>query len=222
MTDAGGPEAVLFDLDGTLVDSERDNVESVVLAARRYGVELNEDERLFIVGHSWNEIHAVIAKAHGLHVGMHELIAAAVHEKQALIERNGIRALPGAVALVRRLAGRSKLAVVSGASRTEVQDALVGIGVRDLFQVVVAAEDYTKGKPAPEPYERGLALLGVSSSRSLVIEDATPGILSARAAGVRVIGVQAGNFVGYDLTPADVVVETLDDVSDELCARLLA
>jgi HAD superfamily hydrolase (TIGR01509 family) len=222
VTDAAHPEAVLFDLDGTLVDSERDNVESVVLAARRYGAELTDQERLFVVGHSWNEIHALIVKEHGLHVGMHEMIAAAVSEKQALIARNGIRALPGAVALVQRLARRSKLAVVSGASRTEVQDALVGIGVRDLFQFVVAAEDYTKGKPAPEPYERGLALLGVSPSRALVIEDATPGILSARAAGIRVIAVKVGNFVGYDLTPADVVVDTLDDVTDELCARLLA
>ena len=56
--------------------------------------------------------------------------------------------------------------------------------------------------------------------RAIVVEDATPGILSARAAGTRVIGVRAGNFVGYDLSPADAVVDTLDDVTDELLARL--
>jgi HAD superfamily hydrolase (TIGR01509 family) len=215
------PDGVLFDLDGTLVDSERENVESVVLAVRRYGAEMLDDERGFVIGHSWNEIHAMIARNHGLAVGMHELIAAAVEEKMALVAATGYRALPGAVALVRRFAQRSKLAVVSGASHVEVVDALRGIGVFDLFQVVLGAEDYSHGKPSPEPYARGLAGLGVAAARSIAIEDATPGILAARAAGLRVIAVRAGNFAGYDLSPADVIVDTLEAVTDELVAGLL-
>ncbi len=216
------PEAFLFDLDGTLVDSERENVESVVLAVRRYGAEMTDDERGFVIGHSWNEIYAMVARNHALTVPMRELIDAAVEEKDALLAKTGHRALPGAVQLVRRLAARSTLAVVSGASGKEVRDALAGIGVRDLFSTIVAAEDYVHGKPSPEPYLKGLAAVGATAGRTLVIEDATPGILAARAAGLRVIGVQAGNFAGYDLSPADVVVPTLDDVTDELCARLVS
>jgi len=215
------PEAFLFDLDGTLVDSERANVESVVLALRRYGAEMTDDERGFVIGHSWNEIYAMVARNHALTVPMRELIDVAVVEKDALLAKTGHRALPGAVNLVRRLASRSTLAVVSGASGKEVRDALAGIGVRDLFSSIVAAEDYAHGKPSPEPYLKGLAAVGVPAGRTLVIEDATPGIQAARAAGLRVIGVQAGNFAGYDLSQADVVVDTLDQVTDELCARLL-
>jgi HAD superfamily hydrolase (TIGR01509 family) len=215
------PDAFLFDLDGTLVDSERANVESVVLAVRHYGAELTEEERGFVIGHSWNEIYKMIARNHALTVPMRELIDVAVAEKDALLAKTGHRALPGAVALVQRLARRSKLALVSGASGKEVRDALAGIGVRELFPIIIAAEDYANGKPSPEPYLTGLAQLGVPAGRAIVIEDATPGILSARAAGIRVIAVQAGNFVGYDLSPADVVVDTLDQVTDELCARLL-
>jgi HAD superfamily hydrolase (TIGR01509 family) len=216
------PEAILFDLDGTLVDSERENVESVVLAVRKHGAELTDDERGFVIGHSWNEIHAMIARNHGLSVGMHQLIAEAVAEKEALVAKTGYRALPGAIALVRRLAARAKLAVVSGASHVEVVDALRGIGVYDLFRVVLGAEDYEHGKPSPEPYLRGLAGLGAAAGRAVVLEDATPGILAARAAGVRVIAVRAGNFAGYDLSPADVIVDTLEEVTDELLAGLLA
>ena len=215
------PDAFLFDLDGTLVDSERANVESVVLAVRRCGAELTEEERGFVIGHSWNEIYKMIARNHALTVPMRELIDLAVAEKDTLLAKTGHRALPGAVALVQRLARHAKMAVVSGASGKEVRDALLGIGVRDLFPIIVAAEDYANGKPSPEPYLTGLAQLGVAAGRAIVIEDATPGILSARAAGIRVIAVQAGNFVGYDLSPADVVVDTLDEVTDELCARLL-
>jgi HAD superfamily hydrolase (TIGR01509 family) len=221
MSTVAAADAILFDLDGTLVDSERENVESVVLAVRRWGAELSSDERAFVIGHSWNEIHARIAAAHGLDVSMTALIAAAVDEKRALLAHDGYRALPGAVAAVRRLGRRSKLAVVSGASHGEVVDALESLAVTDAFALVLGAEDYPRGKPAPDPYALALERLGAAAPRSIAIEDATPGILSARAAGVRVVAVRAGNFSVYDLSSADVVVDTLDDITDALVARLV-
>jgi len=211
----------LFDLDGTLVDSERENVESVVLAARRWGAELTEDERAFVIGHSWNEIHARIVGNHRLDLPMAVLIEAAVEEKRALLAA-GYRALAGAVAAVRRLGRRSKLAVVSGASHGEVVDALESLGVLDAFAFVMGAEDYPRGKPEPDPYLMAMERLGAAPARAVVLEDATPGILSARAAGARVVAVRAGNFSGYDLSAADVVVDTLDEVTDELVARLVS
>ena len=81
---------------------------------------------------------------------------------------------------------------------------------------------YANGKPSPEPYAQALTRLGANPARSIAIEDATPGILSARAAGMRVIAVRAGNFAGYALSPADVVLETLEEVTDDLCAGLIA
>jgi HAD superfamily hydrolase (TIGR01509 family) len=217
------PDGILFDLDGTLVDSERENIESVVLAARKHGAELSAEERRFIIGHSWNEIYEVIARNHSLPVSMTQLISEAVAEKRALLAIGGHRALPGALALVQRLVrnGLSKLAVVTGSSTAEARDSIVGVGLADFIPVLVAAEDYARGKPAPDPYATAIARLGVRADRTIAIEDATPGILSARAAGARVIAVRAGNFAGYDLSPADVVVDTLDEVTDDLMARLL-
>jgi HAD superfamily hydrolase (TIGR01509 family) len=214
-------DAILFDLDGTLVDSERENVESVVLAARRWGAELSPEERDFVIGHSWNEIHARVVESHGLDVPMSTLIAAAVDEKRGLLAADGYRALPGAVAAVRRLGRWAKLAVVSGASHGEVVDALESLTVTDAFALVLGAEDYARGKTAPDPYALAIERLGVRAARSIAVEDATPGILSARAAGARVVAVRAGNFSGYDLSAADVVVETLDELTDALVARLL-
>ncbi len=89
------PDAFLFDMDGTLVDSERENVESVVLAVRRHGAELTDDERGFVIGHSWNEIYALLARNHALTIGMHELIAEAVQEKEALLARAATARCPG-------------------------------------------------------------------------------------------------------------------------------
>jgi HAD superfamily hydrolase (TIGR01509 family) len=214
--------AVLFDLDGTLVDTERENVESVVLAARRWQIELDEDLRHFIVGHSWNEIYARIRDQCGLDVAMDVLIAAAVEEKRELFATKGYEALPGALALVRRLCGRAHLAVVSGSSRIEVRETVAGIGLTDCFEYLLGAEDYGQGKPHPEPYLMAMRLLQLTPRNAIVIEDAEPGIHAGKAAGARVIAVRRANFLGYDLSAADVVVDTLEQVDDELLYRLWA
>jgi HAD superfamily hydrolase (TIGR01509 family) len=214
--------AVLFDLDGTLVDTERENVESVVLAARRWQIELGPDLRRFIVGHSWNEIYARMQREHGIKIEMDELIAAAVDEKRALFATRGYEALPGAEALVRRLYGRVRLAVVSGSSRVEVRETITGIGLMDCFDHLLGAEDYGRGKPNPEPYQMAMRLLGVEPKACLVIEDSEPGIRSGKAAGLPVIAVRRANFVGYDQSAADVIVDTLEQVNDELLDRLWA
>jgi HAD superfamily hydrolase (TIGR01509 family) len=214
--------AVLFDLDGTLVDTERENVESVVLAARRWQVELGPDLRHFIVGHSWNEIYDRIRSECGLEVEMAVLIAAAVEEKRALFASKGYEALPGAVALVRRLHGRAGLAIVSGSSRVEVRETVAGIGLTACFDCLLGAEDYYQGKPHPEPYLTAMRLLGVEPQGSLVIEDAEPGIRAGKAAGARVVAVRRANFLGYDQSAADVIVDTLEQVDDQLLDRLWA
>ena len=212
--------AVLFDMDGTLVDSERENVESVVLAARRWNIELDETMRRFIVGHSWNEIYGRIQREHGFQPAMGVLINAAVEEKRALFASSGYQPLPGANELVRRLSKRVPLAIVSGSSTIEVNETIAGLGLTDCFRQLLGAEAYVQGKPHPEPYQTAMRLLGVSPEGCIVIEDAEPGILAGKAAHARVIAVQRANFLGYDLSAADVVVDTLEDVSDELLERL--
>jgi len=214
--------AVLFDLDGTLVDTERDNVESVVLALQRWHIALDGVERHFVVGHSWNEIYAMLLRNHGLQVGMDEVIARAVEEKRQLLAYKGYQPLPGAREAVKRLGRRADLAVVSGASRVEVHEAVDGLGMLRDFRVLLGAEDYRKGKPDPEPYLTAMRLLAVPPAACIVVEDADPGILAGRAAGAHVIAVRAANYLGYDQSAADVVLDTLDDLTDELFDRLLA
>ncbi len=214
-------EAVLFDLDGTLIDSERDNVESVVRAVRGRGCELDQDDCRFIVGHSWNEIHERITRKHGFEVDRDALIAEAVREKFALVAQNGYVLLPGAMAALDRLGAIAPLALVSGSSCAEITGAVDRLGVRARFRVLLGAEDYQRGKPDPQPYELAMQKLGVAAQGCLVIEDSEPGVLAGRAAGAKVVAVRAGNFSGYDLSVADVVVDTLDDITMDVVARLV-
>jgi HAD superfamily hydrolase (TIGR01509 family) len=215
-------QAVLFDLDGTLIDSERDNAESVVRAARRFGAALDESDRAFVVGHSWNEIHARLVQRHDLEVPLDRIIAVAVEEKRTIQAGRGAPELPAARATVERLARRARLAVVSGASRVEVQESVEALGLRAAFALLLGAEDYGRGKPDPEPYRLAMQRLGVEPGGCVVIEDASAGVQSGRAAGARVVGVRAGNWSGADLSAAHVVIDTLADLTDELVDRLTA
>jgi HAD superfamily hydrolase (TIGR01509 family) len=150
------------------------------------------------------------------------LIAAAVEEKRELFAAKGYEALPGALALVRHLHGHAGLAVVSGSSRVEVRETIAGIGLTECFDYLLGAEDYGQGKPHPEPYLMAMRLLGVKPQVAVVIEDAEPGIRAGKAAGAQVIAVRRANFLGYDQSAADVIVDTLEQVNDELLDRLWA
>jgi beta-phosphoglucomutase-like phosphatase (HAD superfamily) len=122
--------------------------------------------------------------------------------------------------LVHRLAEKVPLAVVSGASRVEVLEAVEAIGLTSYFKTLLGAEDYQKGKPDPEPFLLGMEKVGASPTGCIVVEDAQPGILAGKAAGMNVIAVRAGNFLGYDQSAADAEVGTLEEVTDALCDSL--
>ncbi|HKA89842.1 MAG TPA: HAD family phosphatase [Haliangiales bacterium] len=214
--------AILFDLDGTLVDSERESAEAMArVLSRELGLDVTAAHRNYVVGHSWNEIYARLKEDFGdrLSWSMRELIDRAAAEREHVIAELGLTHMPGAVAAVRRFCSYPK-AIVTGSSRAEARQALGALGIADAFPVILASEDYARGKPAPDGYLAAAAKLGAAPADCLVIEDSAAGIAAARAAGMTVVAVSAGNFLGQDQSAAHHVVETLDEVTDDLVARL--
>ena len=117
---------------------------------------------------------------------------------------------------VRAAVGRAKLALVSGASRGEVEAVLRAAGL-EVFDAVVTMEDVARGKPDPEGYLRALELLGVEPGDAVALEDTEPGVASAKAAGVYTVGV-LGTMGPERLAAADELVEHVDSA---LVERLL-
>jgi beta-phosphoglucomutase len=200
-------QAVLWDMDGTLVDSEdfhwiawRDTMmnEHVVITHEQFLSTFGQRNDSILL--QW--LGAAATPAH-----MESVADAKEEVYRQLVRKNGISALPGAVEWVRRLHEQGWLqAVASSAPRTNVEVVLEALGTSDCFQSIAAAEDVHRGKPDPEVYLTAASRLGVSSDRCIVVEDAVAGIEGARRAGMRSIGVSRD---GKHMA-ADIVVQALD------------
>jgi HAD superfamily hydrolase (TIGR01509 family) len=128
----------------------------------------------------------------------------------------GLPVLPHAREVVTWARHRGLVAVVSGRTREEIEEALRAMDLVGVVPAshVVGAEDYVHGKPAPDPYLEAARRLKVAPEDCLVVEDSSAGIRAGHAAGMRVIAVKAGNASRQDQSSADQVIDTLGDLGE--------
>lgn len=204
------PEAVLFDMDGTLIDSEPlwFAAEGAILA--EYGFELGPEHLAHVLGKP-NEV----AVGHLLAVSGVPLTAAGLNARieAAMAETlaRGVELIAGAKELLTELADAGvPVALVSASSRRIIEACLGSLG-GDRFHVTVSGDDVERGKPHPEPYLRAAALLGADPARCAVIEDSPTGVRSGAAAGCRVVAVPQA--LPVDPHPLVTVVTSLTGIS---------
>lgn len=212
--------AVLFDLDGVIVDSK----EAHFLAFKQFGEEAGYDftRETFthIFGMHNNEIFPILF---GRPLPQEEIDRMA-ERKEAIVRemiRGHVTALPGAVALVRALwrAG-FHLAVGTSTPRANVELILGELGLREEFQAIISAEDVREGKPNPQVFLLGAEALGIPPKRCVVVEDAVAGVQAAHNGGMKVLAVTT-NHSREALREAERVVDSLEEVGPEDFLALL-
>ena len=201
--------AVLWDLDGVLVDSAPFHFQAWRELFTSLGREFSEADFRHTFGLRNDTILGDLLG--DLPPAEVERLAARKEELFRRAARGNIAALPGALALLRLLRERGlRLALVSSTPHANIELVLRSLGVETAFDVIVGEEDVTRGKPDPEGFLLAAERLGVPPGECVVIEDAPAGVEAAKRGGMRCVGVY-GDRPREALAKADLVVENLED-----------
>ena len=215
-------DALIFDFDGVIVDSEPIHLAGFQRVLAGAGVTLTAAEySRDYLGYDDRDCFAAVSRDKGAAFS-DEDIRRMTADKTAIVKRalaRSAQALPGAVALIRAAgAAGVPLGVCSGALRDEILLASGAVGIAGAFDAVVAAEDVDRGKPDPQGYRLIVKILGerigraIDPARCVVVEDSPAGIAAAEAAGIAVLGV-ATSYDACALGEADRVVASLAEVT---------
>jgi HAD superfamily hydrolase (TIGR01509 family) len=211
-------QALLFDFDGVLADTENIHIAAWQRTLAELGWEVPDAECARAAEEDDRDFAARIFAAQNI---KHADVAGWVLRKQALaitMLNDSPRLYPGVSALVEAVRGRRRLAVVSGTWRANVDTVLQAAGLASAFELIIAKEDVAAVKPAPDCYRLALERLGLEPSQAIALEDSPTGLMAARAAGVRVLAVghrrPPGEWVGAadylpQLVPTARVLATL-------------
>lgn len=211
--------AVVWDVDGTLVDSEPLHHRSLVAASAGFGTDFGDLSTTAFVGVHMNDVWRLVR--HRLPADLREEDWLAAIDRHYIAERHTLAAIPGAVATIRALADRAiPQACVSNSSRAVVDANLDALGIADLVAFSISLDDVVRGKPDPEPYQRAATRLGLDPSRLVAVEDSAAGLASARAAGLYAVGFDptGTGLAGCDLRIGEIGA-VLDLFSDGRAGR---
>lgn len=213
-------KAVLFDLDGVLVDSEPISSEASDKVLAEVGIYLTDEERRDVFGKRTVDNYRNHIEKRGLNLDPHEL----VRKKNALfgkLIKGRLKPLPGVLDLLAVLDdAKVKKAVVSSSPLERVNASLEEVGLLLEFDLILSGDCCIRGKPEPEPFLMAAEKFAAKPSECVVIEDAEAGVLAAKAAEMKCVAVRSPNTFGQDLAKADLVVDSLEDVNLEVLQSL--
>lgn len=184
-------QALLFDLDGTLVDSDPDHLAAFRQVFAPYGIAL---DRALYATHIMGASNALIGERFLAHLPEAERVAVLEAKEAAYREGLGVlEATRGAAELLARASARGlPRAVVTNAPRANAEKVLSAIGLAEFLPILVIGGELARSKPDPLPYLRGLELTGGNAGKSVAFEDSLSGVQAAVAAGLAVVGITTG------------------------------
>ncbi len=214
-------EAVIFDMDGLIVDSETPEYLAWKATYARYGLDFPLASWLQNVGRNDNPFDPLGPFRKKDSPASPEAVAALWREQYAVLERDFLRSLPGVrplLAVLRRSGLRT--AVASSSRIFRVRALLADLGLTHLFDAVAAGDEVSRAKPAPDVYLLAARRAAVPPDACVALEDSENGVRAAKAAGMRCIAVPSPLTRTLDFSAADLVVGSLAEITPEVIAAL--
>ena len=225
---SGALQAIVFDFDGVIANSEPLHLRAFQRSFGDLGLALSADEYYSAyLGYDDVGVFTSVARDRGLALSAPQVDALVVRKGEYVQEllRAGEVLFPGAAVFIQQAAAAVPVAIASGAQRHEIEEILDATGLRGFFAVIVAAGETAQGKPFPDPYARAFQLLdaangGLSKNRCVAIEDSRWGLESARAAGLRCVGVTT-SYTASELPAAELVADGLRELTIPMLDELV-
>jgi HAD superfamily hydrolase (TIGR01509 family) len=214
-------EAVVFDLDGVIIDTEEVWEEERRAYVASYGKQFLPDTQTRMMGMSTGEWSGHLSHEVGVPRTPSE-VASDVLGRMAERYREALPLIPGSVDAVKRMAGRFPVALASSSARILIDQVLATAGLADVFRVTLSTEEVPRGKPFPDVYLEAASRLGLSPQVCAAVEDSSNGLRSAAAAGLTVIAVPHGVYPPAPdaLEKASLVIDGLDELTVEAVEKL--
>jgi HAD superfamily hydrolase (TIGR01509 family) len=213
-------KAVLFDLDGVLVDSERISSKASDEVLAEFGIVQTPEEKRLVFGRRTYDNYKAAVDARGLSIDPQVIVDRKMEIFKKMI-KGQLKPLPGVLDLLGQLKDAGiKVAVVSSSPLERVNASLEEVGLILEFDIIVSGDCCILGKPNPEPFLMAAERLGVKPKDCVVVEDAEAGVLAGKSGGMKVVAVLSPNTHGQDLGKADIIVKSLEEVGLEFLRRL--
>lgn len=216
-------EALLLDLDGTLVDTEPAAAQVVRQSFKDWNLGITDEVALldaqYVTGRTWRTAIEYYASKYKLPLSVDQALDHVLSRYRAGLLTH-YRPIPGVQQAISALEADFKLAVISGSNVQDIEAILKHLGIRNKIQFVLGAEDYPQSKPAPDGYQKALSILGLDPKKALVFEDSWAGIESGIAAGAWVAAIEHANHFGQDQSRAHFKIPHWEVVNTEWIRNL--
>ncbi len=214
-------EAVIFDMDGVIIDSEPIHFEVDKMMLKNCGVNILAEELHEYVGMTSPEMWTRLKEKYKIKLSVEELMRLQLDTKLNAIEKMDEKPISGVLSLLKSLRENSiKIALASSAPRQLIMAVLKKFDIENYFHIVLSGEKVEKGKPKPDIFEEISRILNIAPENCLVIEDSQNGVKAEKCAGMKCIGFINENSGMQDLSLADLVIDSLEKVNLSLIRNL--
>lgn len=214
-------KAVIFDMDGVLVDSEPLHLKTAVLTMKEYGVTITTDTLISFIGKTTTSMYETLKKTYQVTHSIDELLQTNDRIKSEIFQKEGYTPVPYTKELIQDLKQHGiKLAVASSSSMEDIQKVVKALHLAEYFDVLVTGHHVPQSKPEPDIFFKACEELQVRTDECVIIEDSKNGVIAASRAGIPAIGFINPNSGNQDLSKASILIEGFEEINTSFIKRV--
>jgi HAD superfamily hydrolase (TIGR01509 family) len=213
--------AVIFDMDGVLIDSEPLHYQTDLELLKELNINVEKKYLDKFVGMTNPELWKIICQEFKIESKIEDILAKQIKLKIKLLNADGYTPIPGVIELINKIYDKNiPIGVASSSSLIFIEAVLIKTNLKKYIKKYISGESVPNGKPEPDIFIKIAEVLNVDPEKCVVIEDSKNGVLAAKTAGMKCIGFLNPNSGNQDLSKADKIIDSFDDLSVQIIAEL--